>query len=292
MSEAISHPILPPRWATAFGTDRFGIWAEFAVAKVKFRMRWIPPGRFLMGSPDEELGRYSDEGPFHWVRISSGFWMGENPVTQEQWMAVAGKDNNPSNFSGENLRPVDSVSWQDCQQWMEDLQKRVSDLKVDFPTEAQWEYACRAGRRKGAFHNGLDCTEPEGADPALEQVGWYSRNSQGSTHPVKELDPNRWGLYDMHGNVWEWCRDSALREYGATEGVVVNPIGEEPGARRVVRGGSWAFDPGGCRSAYRLRRLTGFRFRAQGFRLCSGQPPEAEIKSAPEDQDVRAKRPS
>jgi formylglycine-generating enzyme required for sulfatase activity len=267
-------PAFPPRWAEVFGEDDFGIFAEFSVKGVCFVWRWIPPGWFMMGSPESELGRYGDEGPQHKVVISRGFWLGETPVTQAQWLAL--RSENPSRFQGEE-RPTEQISWEGSVDFARDLGREVPGFCATLPSEAQWEYACRAGTT-AAFHNDQPCTRPEGKDPTLELLGWYDENSGQQTHPVKEKKPNAWGLYDLHGNVWEWCLDAwdegayAKREKGAVD-PLVEAYESRPG--RVVRGGSWDFQARGCRSAGRNRHCPGARARTLGFRLAAGQEPAA-----------------
>lgn len=259
-------PRFPPSWAEVFGEDDFGIFAEFPVKGVRFVWRWIPPGRFLMGSPDDEPGRWDDEGPQREVTISRGFWMGETPVTQAQWTALQGK--NPSRFAGEN-RPVEQVSWEEVVEYAARLNEIVPELFAALPSEAQWEYACRAGTNS-AFSDGSPCTQPEGEDPALERLGWYSRNSSSQTHEVKEKAPNAWGLYDTHGNVWEWCRD-AWCHYGSQLEMDPAHDAEDKSADRVFRGGSWDFRTRLCRSASRDRGGPGSCSSFRGFRLAAGQ---------------------
>ena len=259
-----------------FGEDRRGVCASFECKGVKFFWRWIPPGRFLMGSPDEEKGRTNNEGPQHEVILSQGFWMGETPVTQEQWEAVMG--DNPSEFKGER-RPVETVSWKDSQRFCERMNDLVPGLRAQLPTEAQWEYACRAGS-EGAYCDGSDCTEPVGKDPALEVLGWYGENSGNSSRAVKGKAGNAWGLFDVHGNVWEWCRD-AREDY--VEGKQVDPFREGvDSAFRVLRGGSWLDDAGYCRSAIRLGPHPENRYRNVGLRLSAGQELESAEPSAAE----------
>ncbi|MBX3746677.1 MAG: formylglycine-generating enzyme family protein [Verrucomicrobiae bacterium] len=264
--EAPLIPFFPPVWAEVFGEDRHGVFAAFTLKGVEFVWRWIPRGRFRMGSPEDETGRWDDEGPQHEVTLTQGFWMGETPVTQAQWMALMGE--NPSQFQGER-RPVERVTWREGVAFAAQLSEAVPGLSATLPTEAQWEYACRAGTT-GAFHDGSACTVPGGKDPALERLGWYGENSGGQTHDVKEKRPNAWGLYDMHGNVWEWCRDG-WSSYGAEE--VVDPEHDpaEDGANRVVRGGSWIDRARDCRAAFRSLRDPGFRDYFRGFRLAAGQ---------------------
>ncbi|MDO4571257.1 MAG: formylglycine-generating enzyme family protein, partial [Planctomycetia bacterium] len=156
---------------------------------VEYVWRWCPAGEFMMGSPSGEKGRYNDEKQ-HRVTLTQGFWMLETQVTQRMWQSVMG--NNPSKWKGANL-PVEQVSWNDCVKFCEKISE-LSGLKIQLPTEAQWEYACRAGTM-GAYAGNLG------------SMAWYDSNSGGRTHEVKTKQPNAWGLYDMHGNVWEWCSD-------------------------------------------------------------------------------------
>lgn len=195
----------------------------------------ISPGNFVMGSdPDEGDG---DEKPQHRVTISHAYWMGKYEVTQAQWKAIMGTD--PSHFKGPNL-PVETVSWKECQTFLAKLSQKTGRT-FSLPTEAQWEYACRAGT-----------TTPWsfGAQPELaEEFGWVGTNAQEKTHPVGTKKPNPWGLYDMHGNVWEWCADGYINPYPAGE--VVDPFGSLDGHPPIVRGGGWSEHPVNLRSAYR-----------------------------------------
>jgi len=285
-----------PSWADDVTVDRWGVVAGFNLAGVRFVLRWIPAGGFWMGSPGDERGRFSDEGPRHWVELSRGYWMGETPVTQEQWRKVVelgasgrglwGRNTGeevrlkpkPSQFKG--LRnPVEQVSWDDCQEWLKLLTRQMNGgLEFRLPTEAQWERACRAGT-DGAFGDGSACTMPDGLDPALDRMGWFGQNSKGSTHPVGTKEPNLWGLHDMHGNVWEWCADGR-RSYGVAG--AIDPVGPREIASRVVRGGSWGFLAGGCRSASRGDGPRDFRWFNLGLRLLAGQEPGAAEPQAAE----------
>ncbi|MBX3734085.1 MAG: formylglycine-generating enzyme family protein [Verrucomicrobiae bacterium] len=146
-------------------------------------------------------------------------------------------------------------------------------LGAALPTEAQWEYACRAGNQS-AFNDGSVCTKPDGEDPALDRLGWFGESSKGKTHPLKQKLSNGWGLYDLHGNVWEWCRDRWNHEaYAARAEGVTDPVVEsnDPEAPRVVRGGSWDYRARFCRAAIRNDRRPGYRWDNHGFRLAAGQ---------------------
>ncbi|MDO4551056.1 MAG: bifunctional serine/threonine-protein kinase/formylglycine-generating enzyme family protein [Planctomycetia bacterium] len=208
---------------------------------VQFAFRWCPAGSFMMGSPEDELGRYKDEKQHH-VTLTKGFWMLETQVTQEMWQSVMG--NNPSDFEGDDL-PVENVSWHDCQKFCQKL--RNLGLNIQLPTEAQWEYACRAGTTT-SLNNGKNITSTYEICENLDEVGWYAKNSDWTTRAVGQKKPNAWGLYDMHGNVWEWCADW----YGDyPSGSVTDPTGPRSGSGRVYRGGGWYYYARFCRSAYR-----------------------------------------
>jgi formylglycine-generating enzyme required for sulfatase activity len=222
---------------------------------------WIPPGNFMMGSPKEEKERQDNETQ-HKVTLTKGFYMGVYAVTQEQYETVMGK--NPSAFKGEKNLPVETVSWEDCQKFIKKL--RDKDKKpYRLPTEAEWEYACRAGT-KTPFHFG----ETISTDQA-NYVGdfIYGNGKKGvyrkKTTPVGSFPANAWGLHDMHGNVWQWCQDWH-GDYPQKD--MVDPQGPENGERRVLRGGSWYFYPEHCRSADRSRHVPGRRTFDIGFRLC------------------------
>jgi len=226
---------------------------------------WIPPGNFLMGSPKEERLR-SDNETQHKVTLTKGFYMGVYTVTQEQWQAVMGK--NPSFFKGEKNLPVDSVSWDDCQEFIKKLREKDKDKKAyRLPTEAEWEYACRAGTTT-PFHFGetisTDQANCNGENP-------YGNGKKGvyrkKTTPVGSFPANAWGLHDMHGNLWQWCQDWYAAEYPKND--VTDPQGPENGELRVLRGGSWYLHPESCRSARRVRSEPGgFRYDVYGCRLC------------------------
>jgi formylglycine-generating enzyme required for sulfatase activity len=218
----------------------------------------IPAGEFEMGSPSNEEGRYDDEGPVHEVTIKKAFYMGSYEVTQEQWRAVMG--NNPSRFKslfkGDN-RPVETVSWDDVQEFTRKLNEKEGTGKYRLPSEAEWEYACRAGTTtRYSFGD---------SDSKLGEYAWYYDNSGSKTHPVGQKKPNPWGLYDLHGNVYEWVQDTGHGDYNGapTDG----SAWEGAGAFRVDRGGSWRSFAGGCRSAFRGLGGRGSRSNNLGFRL-------------------------
>lgn len=278
----------PPPWASGWGQDRFGIFVEFSVrstdeAIVTQRMRWIPPGTFTMGSPEDEPGRFDNEGPTHEVTISSGFWLCDTPCTQGLWNAVM--DDNPSNFVDE-LRPVEQVDWHDCQKFMQRLEDRVDGLTLALPTEAQWEYACRAGTRTATYAGEITILGANNA-PVLDKIAWYGGNSgvdfdleggsdssvwsekqydyqHAGTRKVAQKEPNRWDLYDVLGNVWEWCDDGRRTYSEATVEDPREPVDE--GALRVVRGGGCDSGALHVRSASRGAIEPGIRVFYLGFR--------------------------
>jgi len=225
---------------------------------------WIPPGTFMMGSPKEEEGRLDNETQ-HKVTLTKGFYMGVYTVTQEQWQEVMG--NNPSRFKGEKNLPVDSVSGTDCQEFIKKLREKDKDKKAyRLPTEAEWEYACRAGTTT-PFHF-VETISTDQANYYGEVV--YGNGKKGvyrkKTTPVGTFPANAWGLHDMHGNVLQWCQDWYAAEYPKND--VTDPQGPEKGEERVLRGGSWNFLPVYCRSAVRCWNGPGRRFVIYGCRLC------------------------
>ena len=221
---------------------------------VTMELLLIRPGKFMMGSPDSEEGRAGDEGPQHEVTISQPFYMAATEVTQEQYEAVMGT--NPSHFKGAT-NPVETVTWNDATEFCRRLSEKTAKA-VRLPTEAEWEYACQAGS-KTRFCSG-------DSDDDLAECAWYAGNSGGKTNPVGRKKPNAWGLYDMHGNVWEWCADW----YGAySSGAVTDPQGAASGGPRVLRGGSWDNEAGNCRAAFRYRYFPNvpYYFHSLGIRV-------------------------
>jgi formylglycine-generating enzyme required for sulfatase activity len=244
-------PVAPPNPAPE-GPGTVGEPSEFTNS-LQMKFVRIEAGEFDMGTPPAEAGHYPEE-TLHHVRITKPFLMGSTPVTQAQWTAVMG--NNPSLFHGDRL-PVENVSWDDAVAFCGKLsQKEGKHYRL--PTEAEWEYACRAGT-KTAFSFGDD-------EGKLGDYAWYFGNSGTTTHEVGTRKPNPWGLYDMHGNVWQWCSDF----YGAYQGDETDPKGPKQGSdttSRVLRGGSWDIDPWVCRSGFRIWNAPGYRDLNFGFRL-------------------------
>jgi formylglycine-generating enzyme required for sulfatase activity len=317
-----------PKWATAFGIDEYGLAAEFRIRDVPFVLRWIPPGSFLMGSPEDEPGRQENEGPQHRVTISKGFWMGETPITQAQWRAVveaagfrisqgfASKLNPaPSHYKGPSNLPVERVNWHDCTGFCRLLDALLPDGPgFHLPTEVQWEFACRAGAAPKPPFNGSILLEGDVLSPDLEDYAWYAgnsgkdcvvRNPQDSAswlgheygsptagpHPVKTKQPNSQGLHDVLGNVWEWCSDEWVPDaYLKRSNGVKEPRTDSTNDSigRVVRGGSWGRKARICRAAIRFRFLPGDLWDDQGMRLAAGQ--HAPSAAEPHDTRSRARR--
>jgi eukaryotic-like serine/threonine-protein kinase len=237
---------------------------------IGMKLVWIPSGDFIMGSPSSEAERYSDEGPQHKVRLSKGFYMGIYEVTQAQYQSVMG--NNPSTFKGENL-PVENVSWNDAVEFCKKLSQKDGRI-YRLPTEAQWEYACRAGTTTvyswgNQWQLGLCNAENDVGTNEDGNVETFRKRGLpvDSTVPVGSFKPNSFGLYDMHGNVWEWCEDVWHDSYqGApSDGSAWTTGGDT--TSRVLRGGSWVYYPRSCRCASRSRDASDLRDYYVGFRV-------------------------
>ncbi|MEM7390711.1 MAG: formylglycine-generating enzyme family protein [Verrucomicrobiota bacterium] len=283
------HPLalgLPPAWADAWGGDRFGPWVAIRFDEVEQRMRWIPAGSFVMGSPEDEAGRFDRETQ-HEVELTEGFWLFDTPCTQGLWKAVMGE--NPCRFVSDD-RPVEQVSWEDCEAFISKINQERPGLNLGLPTEAQWEYACRAGTAAATYAGDLDIKGARNA-PILDEIAWYAGNSgvefdlddgfyssgwsgkqfphtKAGTRKVAEKKPNLWGLHDMLGNVFEWCVDYH-GEYEAAR--QVDPVGPEKGSFRVLRGGGWASYARLVRAAYRGGNVPDFRYNYLGFRCARVQ---------------------
>ena len=225
---------------------------EYTVNGVRFKMIVVEGGTFTMGATSEQQNPDSDEKPTHTVTLSD-YYIGETEVTQELWTAVMGS--NPSRFTGNMQRPVERVSWNDCQTFIQKL-NRLTGANFRLPTEAEWEFAARGGRNsRGYQYSGSS---------NLGNVAWYDGNSSDTTHPVKTKSPNELGIYDMTGNVWEWCQDWFGNYSSSSQ---TNPTGPGTGSRRVYRGGSWSGSTRNCRSANRGDYAPGYRNSYLGLRL-------------------------
>ncbi|MDD5779536.1 MAG: formylglycine-generating enzyme family protein [Bacteroidales bacterium] len=220
---------------------------------VSFTMKPVAGGTFTMGATSEQHDPDDDERPTHSVTLSD-YYIGETEVTQELWTAVMG--DNPSHFTENMQRPVEQVSWNDCQTFIQKLNE-LTGANFRLPTEAEWEFAARGGRNsRGYQYSGSS---------NLDDVAWYDGNSSSTTHPVKTKSPNELGIYDMSGNVWEWCQDWYGNYSSSSQ---TNPTGPSTGSNRVCRGGCWANLARYCRSAYRFKSGTpGRRDYILGLRL-------------------------
>ena len=233
----------------------------FTVNGVTFTMVAVEGGTFMMGASDDDLGAWAGEKPAHQVTITKGYCIGETEVTQALWLAVMGS--NPSEFQGDLNRPVEQVSWNDCQQFITKL-NQLTGRTFRLPTEAEWEYAARGGKYSQGY-------KYAGSND-INEVAWYWFNipsqeydTEGcSTQTVATKAPNELGLYDMSGNVWEWCQDW----YGSySSEAQTNPTGPESGPKHVFRGGVWSEIAGYCTVTYRAYFFPGLRKSSTGLRL-------------------------
>jgi len=239
------------------------------IPELRLRLVWIPPGKFMLGSPAEEPGKDADEQPQTAVTLTRGFWLGKSEVTQGEWQAIMG--NNPSHFTGAGERaPVEQISWEDAMEFcrrITDRERQAGRLPDGYcytlPTEAQWEYACRAG-------------SAEADADTLASRAWFGADSGNTPHPVAQKKPSLLGLYDMQGNVWEWCLDWKGDYPG---GRVVDYYGPAVGSLRIFRGGAWADPELGCRIALRCGGDPSSRSDKIGFRLCLGPEPTTSPRS-------------
>lgn len=290
LSEIISRSLLhlQTRPESVVPARKAGNECEFEIAPgIKIVMCWIPPGKFLMGSPEgsiySEASRSNTSSPVlermlhaheipHLVSITQGFWLGKYQVTQSQWEAVMG--NQPSRFKSANL-PVEQVSWNDIsgsRGFLENLNGISTDGGIfTLPTEAQWEYACRGGTTN-AFNNGKNFTTNDDVCPNVSEVAWYDKNSGHTTHPVGLKQANSWGLHDMHGNVVEWCSDWYAAYPSDPQ---VDPLGPDSGKSKIQRGGCFCSYAIYNRSAYRGWSIPTSAGSAIGFRVAYSQTPEA-----------------
>jgi formylglycine-generating enzyme required for sulfatase activity len=244
-----------------YGRNGRGWFIGFRVGEVVQRLRWIPPGSFLMGSTESDRQGVNDERPQRHLRLRRGFWLADTQVTQALWGAVMGE--NPSRFQ-DLKHPVERVSWHDAQVFLARLNNLVPWLRAVLPTEAQWEYACRADSTTQYWSGD--------AETDLTRVGWCFKNSSRRTHPVACHSASPWGLHDMHGNVWEWCQDywESYDELAPSD-----LAGPERGEYHVIRGGAWQSEARSARSASRNGGIPDTRDDALGFRLARGQPDQS-----------------
>lgn len=231
------------------------IFETFVSPSTDMKLVLLPAGEFDMGSSFEEKGRSDCESPVHRVKIKNPFYIGKTQVTQRQWKKIMGTS--PSNFKDE-ARPVEMVSWEEIQEFIKILNEMENIDKYRLPSEAEWEYACRAGTQSRYFFGDDEIK--------IGEYAWYTRNSGSKTHPVGKKKPNPWGLYDLNGNVWEWVQDSWHDNYA---GAPSDDSAWEDGdsSNRVSRGGSWYCDPDFCRSAARFSREPDKRLANLGLRL-------------------------
>ena len=219
---------------------------------IRIDMVRVEAGTFIMGATAEMKEPWDDEKPVHQVTLTNDYYIGKYEVTQALWKVVMGK--NPSYFKGDNM-PVEQVSWNDCQKFISKL-NTITGKTFRLPTEAEWEYAARGGKKSGGYQYS--------GSSNLSDVAWYDGNSGNKTHIVGSKQGNELGIYDMSGNVWEWCHDW-FGSYSSSS--QVNPLGANSGSGRVCRGGSWFFSAGGCRSSYRGNYSLDYRYNDLGLRL-------------------------
>lgn len=242
--------------------------ADIMTNSIGMALILLPAGAFTMGGDWDAEQADENELPKHEVLFDKPFYIGRVAVTQSQWQAIMGE--NPSEFSGED-HPVDSVSHEDVREFIKRLNAKEGTGAYRLPTEAEWEYAARAGSTS------TYCFGPETG--RLAKYAWFKNNSGGSTHPVGQLDPNDWGLCDMHGNVHEWCADWYVRDYYAAS-PSRHPAGPRKGVARVLRGGDWGSEAWYCRCAIRSLSSPQRRSPRVGFRVVKGQDEHAGRKKA------------
>ncbi len=276
------HPLVSghaPEWASGWGEDEAGVFVEITLDDVTQALRWCPPGRFMMGSPKDEKERFDEEGPLTEITFTHGFWLFETTVTQALYQAVMGE--NPARFEGAD-RPVEQVSWNDAQAFLAAVNERLPGLGLRLPSEAEWEYACRAGsqtpfepsvaRDFGGATITPDEVNYDGNYPyGSAKVGEYRKETVDAIG--RPFRPNRWGLSHMHGNVWEWCEDAWQNSHeGALPDGSPRQSSRQDGLPdRVIRGGSWNFYAGSCRAACRIFSPPDYRGDLLGFRPARGQ---------------------
>lgn len=261
-----------PPWASASGTDDYGTWADLTVTgngeTAVQRFRLIMPGTFQMGSPSDEPMRLGNEDQ-HAVTISEPYWIADTAYTQRLWVAVMGS--NPSHFTAAGLDlPVETVTHDDVQVFLTGLATLKPDLAPMLPTEAQWEYAARAGTTT-PFSVTSVSTDTINSSIIADDPYVSTGTDRERTVVVKSLPANPWGLYEVHGNVWEWCSDWYEAVLGGDP--VTDPAGPASGSVRVLRGGCWGSSGDYCRSALRFSGHPGYALNDMGFRLAAPAQP-------------------
>ena len=262
------------KWQEPFGEDEYGLFCDLAIKGITQRFRWIEPGSFMMGSPQDEAGREPHEllegsEEQHEVTITEGYWIADTTVTQALWQAVM--ENNPSYHTTEQTGldsvehlPVEEVSWDDTQLFIQKLIDLYPDLAFGLPSEAEWEYACRAGRSDPFNFDGELTLDKVNYSGIFDEEGWDKQALQ-RTAEVKSYPANAWGLYEMHGNVWEWCQDYWEGNLGTK--AAIDPLTVDQASFRVLRGGGWDGDGRLVRSAIRDGNLPDDRSYNIGLRL-------------------------
>ncbi len=302
-----------PPWSSASGRDQYGTYADFTLpgTTITQRLRWVPPGRFTMGSPASEAGRRDNEGPQHEVVFVQGYWLFDTPCTQALWQGVMG--NNPSRFA-HPLRPVENVNFNQVQSFIAKLNARLPGLELCLPSEAEFERATRAGTATATWAGDMDIQGEYNA-PLLHPIAWYGGNSglgydlderedsadwpekqfehsQAGTRQVKTREANPWGFYDLLGNVWEWCADTWHDSYYDAPEDGSAWIDNEAGpAPRVFRGGAWDYPARFVRAAVRYSYPPDSRGDSLGFRCARVHVTgEAERRAARRERPARSAR--
>lgn len=283
-------PHQPVSSEVAFSIDEYGVLAIIQIFSERYgsasqTLRWIEPGTFLMGSPDDELERFDREGPLHVVTISRGYWLADTACTQALWLAVM--DYNPSHFQGNPNLPVESVSWHDVQSFLRELQSLLPGCQVDLPSETEWEYACRAGTTTPFSFGSQITPEQVNYDGNYPYAGGEKGEYRGKTVLVKSLPANAWGLYEMHGNIWEWCKDGRRIYDRQTQLDPLGPVAGGEGEPCCVRGGTWSGIARWARSAGRSAVRSGSAGDNLGFRFCLRSIEPGQETGAPGGKSVR-----
>jgi sulfatase modifying factor 1 len=254
-----------PQWEGELGYDNAGLYSDLIIKGIIQRCRWLPPGIFVMGSPSSEKKRHDSETQ-HQVTLTQGFWLADSACTQALWKAVMG--DNPAFFTTNENNPVEQVSWDDVQNFIKKLNILIPGLGIQLPTEAQWEYACRAGTATPFSFGETITSEQVNYDGNVPYADGKKNGCREKTVEVKSLPANSWGLYEMHGNVWEWCVDW-YDDFSVIP--VIDPLGSDTGSSRVLRGGSWSNYGWRTRSANRGWYAPVNRDNYIGFRFVVGQ---------------------